>query len=74
LISESFAETALAEALLKPWPTLADVPSARSTIGAGRPILTLYAEGATHDDVECRLHERVAELERMIYPREIEEK
>jgi predicted ATP-grasp superfamily ATP-dependent carboligase len=74
LISGQFAEVALAGAVLKPWPTFADVPSAGTVIDAGRPILTLYAEGASLDDVERRLHERAAETEQMIYSREIEEK
>jgi predicted ATP-grasp superfamily ATP-dependent carboligase len=67
VISEAFAEAALSEALHKPWPTLADVSPAHTRIEAGRPILTVFAEGATVDDVEYQLRSRVVELERQIY-------
>ena len=66
-----FVEYALAEALRKPWPTLADVSLAGTPIEAGRPILTLFAEGRDETDVERRLRDRAAELERMIYENEV---
>jgi predicted ATP-grasp superfamily ATP-dependent carboligase len=67
VISSGFTEAALAEAIRKPWPSLADVPPAGTQIDAGRPILTVFAEGATADEVESRLRQRVTELERQIY-------
>jgi predicted ATP-grasp superfamily ATP-dependent carboligase len=50
-----------------PWPTLADIPIAGSQIGAGRPIITVFADGFNIDEVEQRLQLRVAELEQQIY-------
>jgi len=67
VMSNEFAEMALAEALRMPWPKLADVSPAGSLIEAGRPIITVFAEGRTVDDVEQRLRLRVLELERQIY-------
>ncbi len=67
VMTNEFAEMALAEALRKPWPTLADVSSAGTVIEAGRPILTVFAEGPTVEGVEQRLRQRVLELERQIY-------
>jgi predicted ATP-grasp superfamily ATP-dependent carboligase len=66
VISSGFAEAALAEAVRQPWPSLADVPPAGTQIEAGRPILTFFVEGATTDEVESRLRQRVTELERQI--------
>ena len=63
VVSEQFYEHTLREALRTPWPTLADVSPAGTPIENGRPILTLFAEGATAEDVERRLRERVPELE-----------
>ena len=70
-MSASFAEMALAEALRKPWPTLADVSLAHTLIEAGRPILTVFATGATIEEVEQNLRNRVADLERQIYTSEV---
>ncbi len=66
-ISESFAHESLGEALITPWPTLADVSPAGTMIEVGRPILTVFAEGATVDDAKQRLRQRVDELEQQIY-------
>jgi predicted ATP-grasp superfamily ATP-dependent carboligase len=63
VISERFYKHTLTEALRTPWPTLADVSPAGTPIENGRPILTLFAEGATAEAVEQRLRERVLELE-----------
>jgi predicted ATP-grasp superfamily ATP-dependent carboligase len=67
VISESFAEMSLTEALRKPWPTLADVSPAGTIVGTGRPILTVFAQGQTVELVEQRLRERVVKLEQIIY-------
>jgi predicted ATP-grasp superfamily ATP-dependent carboligase len=69
VMSQEFADTALAEALRTPWPTLADVSAAGTPVEAGRPILTFFAEGETPEEVERRLHDRAAELEVSIYGR-----
>jgi predicted ATP-grasp superfamily ATP-dependent carboligase len=66
-ITNEFAEATLAEALRTPWPTLADIPPAGSQIDRGRPVLTLFAEGRTVDEVEQQLRDRAAELESQIY-------
>lgn len=67
VIWSSFAQMSLAEAQLEPWPALADVSPAGTFVEAGRPILTVFADGKTTDVVEQRLRHRVAELELMIY-------
>jgi predicted ATP-grasp superfamily ATP-dependent carboligase len=67
VISQRFGEAALGEALRLPWPSLADVSPPGTLIEAGRPILTMFANGSTTDDVEQRLIHRAGELERQIY-------
>jgi predicted ATP-grasp superfamily ATP-dependent carboligase len=67
ILSQTFAEMALAEALRKPWPELADVSPAGTLVEGGRPILTVFAEGSSVADVEQRLRQRVSELESEIY-------
>jgi hypothetical protein len=57
----------LEQALAKPWPAVADVSVAGTTIEAGRPVLTLFAEGGDVDDVERRLRESVPGIERQLY-------
>ncbi len=66
-ISEAIADESLAEALRTPWPTLGDVSSAGTLIESGRPILTVFAEGSTVEEIEQRLRERVAQLEHKLY-------
>jgi predicted ATP-grasp superfamily ATP-dependent carboligase len=66
-ISKVFAEYSLRESLRTPWPALGDVPSAGTHIEADRPILTAFAKGSTIAEVERRLHERVAQIEREVY-------
>jgi predicted ATP-grasp superfamily ATP-dependent carboligase len=67
VISKHFGETALAESSRLPWPTLADVSPPGTLIEIGRPILTLFADGTSTDDVEQRLKYRATELERHVY-------
>jgi uncharacterized protein len=64
VISKSLADKSLADALKTPWPSHADVSAAGTPIQAGRPILTLFAEGTTLDEVERRLRERAMQTER----------
>jgi uncharacterized protein len=71
VISTAFAEMALTEALRRPWPMLADVSPAGTPIDAGRPILTVFSEGETVDDVERHLRIRVKELERQLCGSEV---
>ncbi|HEY3391712.1 MAG TPA: hypothetical protein VGK58_03320, partial [Lacipirellulaceae bacterium] len=59
-------EEALQQAMHKPWPMLADIPAANTLIEAGRPILTVFAEGNTVVEVECRLRERTMQIERQL--------
>jgi len=66
-LTPQFVDFALAESQQSPWPTLADISPANDLIEAGRPILTLFAEGASISEVETRLRQRVAELEQRIY-------
>ena len=67
VISETFATATLAEALRMPWPSLADISAAGTPIEAGRPVLTMFADGATDDEVERQLRRRASELERALY-------
>jgi uncharacterized protein len=71
VISTEFAEIALTASLQRPWPTLADVSPAGTPIDAGRPIITVFTEGETVDDVERHLRIRVEELERQLYGNEV---
>jgi predicted ATP-grasp superfamily ATP-dependent carboligase len=64
MISNEFAENTLADALRTPWPSLADISVAGTPVQTGRPILTLFAEGASVDQVESRLRERALQIER----------
>jgi predicted ATP-grasp superfamily ATP-dependent carboligase len=66
-ISPAFADETLAEATRAPWPALADVSPAGTPIEAGRPILTLFADGSTTEEVERRLRHRAMELENKLY-------
>jgi predicted ATP-grasp superfamily ATP-dependent carboligase len=66
VISKQLAESALTKALRKPWPALADIPGAGTPIEAGRPILTLFAEGATVDEVEHRLRKHAMQIEQAL--------
>jgi predicted ATP-grasp superfamily ATP-dependent carboligase len=66
-VSGSLAAKWLEEALRSPWPTLADVSPTGTIIEAGRPILTVFAEGADADEVLANLKSRVALIEREIY-------
>jgi uncharacterized protein len=66
VISDEFAACSLAESGPEPWPALADVSPAGTPVEAGRPILTLFAEGTTVGEVEKRLRERSAEIEKLL--------
>lgn len=66
-VSPWFADWSLAEALKTPWPTLADVSPAGTMVEAGRPLLTVFAGGETVSEVEFRLREHVADIEKRLY-------
>jgi predicted ATP-grasp superfamily ATP-dependent carboligase len=67
ILNREFVDFAFAESQTSPWPTLADISATNEPIEAGRPILTVFAEGDTDEAVEQRLLERVVELEHEIY-------
>ncbi|MEX2316684.1 MAG: ATP-grasp domain-containing protein [Pirellulales bacterium] len=67
VVAECFAEWALGESLMDPWPRIADVSPANTPIAAGRPVITVFATGASVFDVEQQLRERVAEVEAKLY-------
>jgi len=67
VISNNFAAMAFSEASRQPWPMLADVPSAGTIVESGRPVLTVFADGATIEDVQAKLQKRVADLKRELY-------
>jgi predicted ATP-grasp superfamily ATP-dependent carboligase len=67
MISQAFADSSLDESMRAPWPALGDISPAGTQVESGRPILTVFAEGSTVSEVERRLRERVAEIERDVY-------
>lgn len=67
VISQAFADFSLAESLQSPWPSLGDVSMAGTPVESGRPILTIFASGENVIEVESRLREQVAELEKKLY-------
>jgi predicted ATP-grasp superfamily ATP-dependent carboligase len=67
MISNHFADRALGEAMATPWPTLADVPVAGALVEAGRPVLTIFADGADVEEAERQLRRRVEMIEQEIY-------
>jgi predicted ATP-grasp superfamily ATP-dependent carboligase len=60
VVSEPFAEWSLAESTREPWTALGDVSPAGTPIEAGRPILTVFADGSTVEAVEQQLRNDVA--------------
>ncbi|HEY2760469.1 MAG TPA: ATP-grasp domain-containing protein, partial [Pirellulales bacterium] len=62
VLGTQFAEQSLAEATRMPWPGIADVSTAGSVIEAGRPILTIFADGANSEEVEQKLRAKAAEI------------
>jgi predicted ATP-grasp superfamily ATP-dependent carboligase len=62
VIGTQFAEQSLAEATRTPWPSIADVSTAGSVVEAGRPILTIFADGASCEEVEQKLRTKAAEI------------
>jgi predicted ATP-grasp superfamily ATP-dependent carboligase len=67
IISSEFATMAVSEAARQPWPTLADISPAGTPVEAGRPVLTVFADGSSDHEVEQQLRERVAALEHRLY-------
>jgi predicted ATP-grasp superfamily ATP-dependent carboligase len=66
-ISPPFVDWALEKSLTMPWPELADISPAGTPIDVGRPVLTVFATGATDADVEQNLRDRVAAVESRLY-------
>jgi predicted ATP-grasp superfamily ATP-dependent carboligase len=50
------------------WPAIADIPQPGQTIGAGRPLLTVFAVAAAPEDCRQRLMHRVETLSAIIAP------
>jgi len=67
VVSRTFAEWSLAESNREPWPTLGDVSPAGTPIEAGRPILTVFAEGSEETEIESRLREKSRAIEDRLY-------
>ncbi len=66
VVDRATAEWAIGEALVEPWPRVADVPAAGTRIPARRPIMTLFAKGQDANEVERQLRDRAAEIERRL--------
>jgi predicted ATP-grasp superfamily ATP-dependent carboligase len=62
-ITPDFASWCMEQVLPPHWSALADVPRGGTRIPAGRPVLTVFAEGASSDDVERRLQRKCREIE-----------
>ncbi len=71
-VSAKLSETLLQQAGDLPWPTIADIPNAGTKIETGHPILTLFSEGSSCEDVTSRLRERVEAMEQQLYGRNFE--
>ena len=65
-ISGPFVRWALEGASRQGWPSVADIPAAGTVIGPHQPILTLFAEGRSLEQVEQALRGRVADIERRV--------
>ena len=66
VVSRAFTESALAIAARDPWPRLADIPAAGTTIRPGEPILTVLTDGENMPEVEEKLRRRAAAVRRMM--------
>jgi uncharacterized protein len=66
-IGATFADWVLNEATEAPWPALADIPIAGTTIECGHPVLTIFAESASVEKASQDLRNRVAIVERALY-------
>jgi predicted ATP-grasp superfamily ATP-dependent carboligase len=71
MISERFAAAALTEACRNPWPALADISPPGTLVERGRPLLTVFAEGQSLEEVYGRLQNTVAQVEQEVYPTEV---
>ena len=65
-ISGPFVRWALEGASRQGWPSVADIPAAGTVIEPHQPILTLFAEGRSLEQVEQALRGRVADIERRV--------
>ena len=66
-ITERLSQSLLQRAGDLPWPQMADIPVAGTVISVGQPILTLFATGASCENVNVQLRRRVADIEQEIY-------
>jgi uncharacterized protein len=66
-VCSTFADWALTQATEQPWPALADVPKAGTTIERGHPVLTIFAESTSGEKALQILRSRVAKIERKLY-------
>jgi predicted ATP-grasp superfamily ATP-dependent carboligase len=62
-ITPGFARWCMQQVQPPHWSALADVPRGGTRIPAGRPVLTVFAEGASSDEVERRLQQKCREVE-----------
>jgi predicted ATP-grasp superfamily ATP-dependent carboligase len=66
-VTTEFADWALERTAIPPrWPELADLPRGGTRIFAGRPVVTVFAEGTSKDDVENLLRQDAAEIEQRL--------
>jgi predicted ATP-grasp superfamily ATP-dependent carboligase len=62
-ITPDFASWCMGQVQPPHWSALADVPRGGTRIPAGRPVLTVFAEAASCDEVERRLQRKCREVE-----------
>lgn len=65
-VTRAFADWTRTKATGPPWPELADLPHAGTSIPEGRPVLTVFAKGASHAVVEHALRTRIEEALRRL--------
>jgi predicted ATP-grasp superfamily ATP-dependent carboligase len=66
-ISADFSKRMLSSAVQIKWPAIADIPISGSVVAAGRPLLTVFADSVSREQVVNSLQSRVAEIERTLY-------
>jgi len=66
-ITECATKTLLAEAGRRSPPNVADIPIPGTTIEPGQPMLTVFADGGTHDEVYSQLRAQLEHCRRVLY-------
>lgn len=68
-VSTELSADLLQQAGELPWPSIADIPNAGTELETGQPVMTLFAEGSSCNEVEANLKARVQNIEQQLYGR-----